>query len=374
MHQYGPWVVSKIKDKFYLRRELLPRNRNAKWESYKGNYNTSDRDEVDALKRRLNARFIQEKQQHEARYDFNYTYFNKPLIERFEGELWSHTDTKDHVTRQLSYLNIAFTFFVHKMKLPVPTDWIKHQAAFGKHIESLKLGHDSMSRIIQATNRYLKFLNVQYPEEIPPILLQPIAKKKLKDMARLAKNDLQNGNRFIDDDSYKLILKHVDPKIKPHLILAYSFGLRRAEILGLKPSCFYKGYLQVKEQLKRVDDGEGKPVYGPLKNRDQRRVPYWFIKNTTALELVQDMKIMHPDTLGHEVSKEMTRINELIKVTQKVDMNINYELHDFRRTFITRAVKKYEINEVRLAAGHSDLSTTSGYLQDDRNLDDEPLV
>lgn len=57
MNYYGPWYINKCKNKFYLRREILPRaaNRKIKWQSYDGQYDSGDFDVVQALRQKLNA-------------------------------------------------------------------------------------------------------------------------------------------------------------------------------------------------------------------------------------------------------------------------------------------------------------------------------
>lgn len=48
-----------------------------------------------------------------------------------------------------------------------------------------------------------------------------------------------------------------------------------------------------------------------------------------------------------------------------------YESHDFRRTFITKALRLYAPIDIQKAVGHASLSTTMGYAMDDRNHDSE---
>jgi integrase len=68
---------------------------------------------------------------------------------------------------------------------------------------------------------------------------------------------------------------------------------------------------------------------------------------------------MHPDTF---YEKWCTYISSL---------NLSYDLHDLRRTFITKALRLHHPRDVQMAVGHVSLTTTMGYAQDDRDTSDE---
>ncbi len=70
---------------------------------------------------------------------------------------------------------------------------------------------------------------------------------------------------------------------------------------------------------------------------------------------------MHPDSLGKKFAAFMA------------ELGLEYEMHDLRRTFITRALDLNNGNAtpVMLAVGHTNSAVTMAYLRDNRVLDDE---
>ncbi len=57
-------------------------------------------------------------------------------------------------------------------------------------------------------------------------------------------------------------------------------------------------------------------------------------------------------------------------------LKLDYDIHDIRHSWTTRAVrvKKLHIRDVQLAAGHENIETTMGYLQDDRVFEEVPFI
>jgi integrase len=79
--------------------------------------------------------------------------------------------------------------------------------------------------------------------------------------------------------------------------LAYFYGLRRNEALGLCLQDVRNAYLSVERQYVGLDKN-GKPMYAPLKNRTSRNVPHLFLEPSEAYEFIEMMQqhLMHPDT------------------------------------------------------------------------------
>ena len=78
--------------------------------------------------------------------------------------------------------------------------------------------------------------------------------------------------------------------------------------------------------------------------------------NNLTANLINQIELINPDTFSDIFKTEMRRLK------------LPFQLHDFRRTFITRSLRKYNYMDVRLAVGHTDLETTNKYIQDDRGL------
>ena len=141
-------------------------------------------------------------------------------------------------------------------------------------------------------------------------------------------------------------MKTVKDDIKPLIILAYRFGLRCSEVLGLNQDDVYLDYLLIERQY------EGKNKYCNTKSRDNRMVPYWYISPEETYNLISQIKRINPNTLSRRFIKESG----------------GKEMHDLRRSWITLSLRKQHYRDVQLAAGHRNIETTQKYIQDDRVL------
>lgn len=257
-------------------------------------------------------------------------------------------------------------FFVNFMKLPDPNTWAKNQTSWGLALTGGNLHHKifetrassrTIKLVIQIANRFLRYLHQQRPDQYPLIKLTPISKSVLKQYA--AEHDETDIGQYVKDEDWVKIQEKLPSDIKPFIHLMYYYGLRRSESLGFQSvDAVRNAYLNVTHQLKSVTP---EPVFGPLKSREQRKTPHWFCSVDEAFEMVTQSltKKMHPDTLDQ-------RWNEYMR-----GLGMDYKLHDFRRTFITKALRTQNPRDVQLAVGHVDLRTTMRYAQDDRTLGDE---
>jgi integrase len=134
------------------------------------------------------------------------------------------------------------------------------------------------------------------------------------------------------------------------------------EIGQLQPKDLKKGFLSIERQLRsNVDDNK---LYKPLKSRFTRKTPHWFCTPAMTYELIQGIEnlTLNSDHISHLFSDLMEKLNLP-----------NYVIHDLRRTFITNCVRKgIAREELRLAVGHVDSSTTDKYyVMDIRDIDGE---
>jgi integrase len=71
---------------------------------------------------------------------------------------------------------------------------------------------------------------------------------------------------------------------------------------------------------------------------------------------------VHPDTLGMYFAALMKKLK------------LPYQMHDLRRTFITKVLELNSPKQVMLAVGHANIETTMKYIRDDRAMDDSIFV
>lgn len=348
------WAVTKRKDGTKRIRRYRKVNDKIVWESYPTEkFEGYSDQEIHALLNKLNATLVIEENEAKARYDFDYSYINKLTISEFEKHLSNLINDKNHITTSMTILNeYTFNFFIHKMKVPDPNKWLKFEDNFVTFLLKDKKSTSYLKRIIQTTNRFLKFLHKKYPNEVNLIVLEPISKVKFKNQ------DTDERLKYISEAQYNVICEKIDSQLLIPFKISYHFGLRCAEVLGLEAKDVFEDCLDVNRQLIKLEPIKNT---GPLKNKTKRSVPYWFASPEDIYEWIESMTLMHPDTLSRKFALEMERLK------------LPFEFHDLRRTFITRALRSYNIRDVQLAAGHSDLKTTMLYAQDDRQLQRKPF-
>lgn len=345
------WTLTNFGAKGFIIRRYRKVDSKTIWETYpSSNYKHLPFEEIEKLVKRLNFKHEQKEQEALKKYDYNSQYINPKTLSSFESFLKTRSNRIQHVNALMGCLHQhTFKFFITTSKLPDPNLWKRQEHEFGKYLLKLKLSAAHITRITQTTNRFIRFLHEQYQDEVRLFELAPVSLHVLKDI----KTTNTDRIKYINEAHYKTICKNVDAKILPAIKLAYNFGLRRSEVLGLNEADVYEDSLAVERQLNKLVPVKS---YKSLKNKEKRDVEYWFCSPEETFSLIKNLEQMHPDTLGDLFLKEMKKLN------------LPYQFHDLRRTFITNALRKYHYRDVQLAAGHSDLKTTQRYAQDDRRL------
>ena len=295
------------------------------------------------------------------------------LLEEFRLQLKLEIPTQKDSDSHFRNLNRYFLdFFIKKLELDLPMDWKLKETLWGASLlgekGSILIFEDNKTRsvktikgIVQIANRFMAFLHQRKPKVVPAIKFTPVSKARLKlHHANLNLNKEEIG-KFITPDHWDDIESNLPSDIAPFIKLGYYYGLRRRESLAVTQNEIGTKFLAIKKQLNTV--GKSGPEFVPLKNRNSRKVPYWFLNASETYKLVQECKDkrIHPDTLSYKFIEYMD------------SMNLPYRLHDLRRTFITRALDKNKGNAlpVMQAVGHSNTDITMKYLRDNRELEFE---
>ncbi len=265
----------------------------------------------------------------------------------------------------------CLTYFIVHLKLIDPVEWKAHEHSWGAALlgESPELvGPDwkpsrkFVKTVTQIANRFLAYLHARYPAEYPPLKFSPISLAKLGNHEATRKMGETPRVKFLDEAAAAKIITEArrlhGPAIAASFALSYSYGLRRGESQAVALGDIRREYLSIGRQFK---DSSGKTY--PLKNLKDRKTPHWLSSAKEAYALIQDLATaapVHPDTLGQYFTDAC-----------KAAGVAGHEHHDLRRSFITRALRGRDPRDVQLAVGHSSLTTTMGYAQDDRDLADE---
>lgn len=326
---------------------------------------------LEQLVDQLNHRHISALEKAEAAYKFKHTFITQELIDAFRTKLEADIPTRRYADNLFYGLQRhVLHWFINQLGKPDPIDWKRAESKWGLALrgdldeigEKFRIWDepvhpDTIKKRIQIANRFLEFLHAELPEVVPPIRLNPISKAQM----RLYKTAFDRDGeyvpgKYIPPEDWLTIEKSIDPSIKSLVQLGYYFGLRRCESLGVTQDDLYEDCLELERQI--VSFTDGKPQYGPLKNRKTRRVEYWFYSPGKLYDsILTEADKMHPATYGQLFKSEMERLG------------FSYTLHDLRRSFITKAFRDGKApRDIQLAVGHADLKTTLRYAQDDRGL------
>lgn len=377
--KFGAYFLAKEKGSFTIRRMiLLPDGKRTATRLDKARYaKYTDFEELKKLVIRLNGR---ENRRAIKGIETKLAFLPTTLMEEFrellQAEIPSQKDARNHYKNLHRY---CLKFFIDLMKLQDPVEWKANETKWGIALLdelsasdlNLRIYTDDGGRsvktikgVIQTTNRFMAFLHKKLPQEIPFIKFDPISRAKFKDYHAKLNMGVGPIGKFITDKDWALIDKELPDDIAPFVRLGYYYGLRRAETLGLELNDIAKHHLNIKRQLTNMNGDQ--PNFAPLKNKLERKTPHWFIDPETTYSFVEDAvsKRIHPDTLGVKFSAFMK------------EMKMDYNLHDLRRTFITKALDKNNGNAkpVMMAVGHGNSDVTMRYLRDDRQLDDVVFV
>lgn len=349
-----------------------------KWQSYpsKSYKHLKVEADLEAFVTRLNGEHEAARKKAEAAYEFKHKFITAELLANWEENVRATMTKEVSANDHIKMVKICFlNFFINQLKLSDPMDWHKHQLQWGQALMSKdkkhKLYKDGKPRskrriddIVWASNRFMRFIHKANPGLFPLIEFEPISKPVLADYEarrRLDNRETRIG-KFVPDKDWTVIEKKLSPRVRPFVQLAYYLGLRRAETLGVQLEDVYEDYFHLQRQLEAIP--ETGPKYGPPKNDKPRHVPYWFTTPDDIYYLIESLPPrMHPDTLLDKVGQEMK------------DLGFDYTMHDFRRTFITRALRKGISHWLVMeAVGHADVETTKRYVMDEKDEDRKPYV
>ncbi|RYZ68572.1 MAG: hypothetical protein EOP09_09330 [Proteobacteria bacterium] len=182
-----------------------------------------------------------------------------------------------------------------------PLQWhMVHKTEWAKYLMSSEAPGSAAAKkeIVKAANRFMLWLHDRRPGEVPPLKFQPLTKAVLKKVT--ADRQTHGEARvptMIKDEHWAIIRCKLPTSVKPFALLAYHYGLRRSETLGLELKDVKLGYLRVERQLETFADST--PSFGPLKGREARKVPHWFSTPSEVHDLITlaVSERVHPDTL-----------------------------------------------------------------------------
>lgn len=322
------------------------------------------------------------------------------LSVKFENYLKSRSSNPRHAQRCRRMVEMHFlNYFYNERKpsLPDYQDWIKlkTQAEYieyllNKKVEASRnrgkktnLSVKTIRSIIQYVNHFMKFIHIESEGNIPlfKFTFPSITPARLVDHAERRKKTLPNivppSKQYVDEKTFQKIYKSAPEDLKSAIWIAYKYGLRRSEVLGVELENVKKSHLKITEQLLGLEierDENKKRVAitkknkGLLKNRkvEGRKIPHWFATPAEAYIHIEKLKVVSPSVLSKEWAKLMDKLN------------LDFTFHNLRNAFCSNALRdcqklKISPTDVQLAMGHSDIRTVMIYLRDYRKLDDDEV-
>lgn len=313
--------------------------------------------------------------------EFKHAFINEKLLEEYLSYLIATIPTEAVAKSEFYALKThALAYFINKLNLADPVDWKRKeslwtQALLNRRQDKAKtppVWEDNKDRsptlikgTVQALNRFMRWLNKRDMHTYPLILFDPVTAAQMKDLkARRVLNGDAIIRKMVRKESWEHIKESSTGFLNAALNLAYHYGLRRNEVLGLQKEDVRQGWINLQRQLKKFTI-KGGPKYGPLKGRDARTVPHWFCTAKQAYAWIEEIEKgrIDPRDFSELASKFFDRIEE------------DHTMHDFRHTWTSFAVRSHTTFEVMKAAGHKDLNTTNKYLHMGEEYDkDAPYI
>lgn len=328
------------------------KNRRLPISKYKGI--RQDESELQRFITRLNHRISTKKV-----VEFKHAFINQNLLDEYLAHLCQQIPNQENAKTEHYYLvNYCINFYMGRKNVINPLDWPSYQDVWGAYLQSPECPKSAKTKraIVQALNRFCLWLQHKRPLEITrQLVFNPISKARYKMIE--ATREL-NGDKIpakdISADHWHDIQGGIHSDLWPISMIAYLYGLRRSEILGLKIDDVKTDCLSIERQVLTVD-----PItYGPLKGRKQRFVPHWFCNADACYAMVRRLILMHPDTLTNKWS-------DLMK-----SLNYSYHFHDIRHTWTTNcwSIPGLLPKQIQDAAGHENIETTMKYTHSDKTL------
>lgn len=300
-----------------------------------------------------------------ARLRIEHAYISPQLLVEYAGYLERTVPSRKNAHRNFGYLTThCLDYFVTSHKLRDPIEWHRQQEAWGAHLLGLDLSRAAIKQIIIETNRFIRWLHRLRPEEVPLFVFEPIEKSILRQYeARRKLDGKARESKYVIPEHRDIIFEGLkDARVCAAAHLAYSYGLREAEVMGLKPEDIWTTYLKVERQMVALPE-PADPQYDVLKGREARKTPHWLADPSEAHDWISTIatKLMTPNTLCARWGAEMRRLG------------LDYHFHDLRHAFVTDALTDQTAREVQLAVGHKDISTTMLYAHDNREMIARPF-
>jgi integrase len=363
--------------------------------------------ELEAFVRRLNAEEFAEETAKERILDRR-AFLNEKLLEQYAFHLAVRRPRK--ATAEMNCLRRhAIDVFVSGFGKKNPKDWLREEDRWYNYLlNDPKAPGSTRSKIyvLQCLNRFLNWLHRERRDEMPLFQFEGPGQDRLErvDRDRVASGEKKSDRRDIPEEDWKAIREALedDTEVEVRLqfgkirkqerwehirywaFLAYDYGLREAETMGLTfegPDCVYTDSIELKRQLDRYSADS--PTYTVLKSQgrngtrrqrkvEKRDVPHWMHADAerTADWIEKGRRfLMHPNTLCHEWAEFISTLVAQGKLKRK------WQFHELRHTWITRARAAVGTpngpksdREVQLAAGHASIETTEGYSHDHRKF------
>ena len=262
--KFNRWLLNKEKqrgvERFAIKRWMTFPDGTEKLERLpvkKYQFIRDDEDELKKLVVRMNSQ-VPPEQKTKVAVELKHAFIDPKMLEDYKDYLLVQIPTRSKAINEHNYLvNYFLNFFIGKLNLADPLQWHAiHKTEWAKFLisDEAPAAAGSKKEVVAAANRFMAWLHDRRPQEVPPLKFQPLTKAKYKEIDAIrAMNGETREPQLVKDEHWAIIrTKLPNTTISPYVLLAYYFGLRRAESLGLNPGDARKGYLWVKRDSSQI--------------------------------------------------------------------------------------------------------------------------
>jgi hypothetical protein len=348
--------------------------------------------------------------------NYDHAWINDELLQQYrQDEIYSCINDRTNADALFGYLNrYALHWFITLKRLHSPLQWKAYEKEWGRYLmnkkedestlkDDLRIFRDKdtdkhrtpknrqlsakvLKNTVYEMNRFVRYVYKKRRNEFENELVEiepwgdALIKTYASDWKIKNKRRLSKYIKVIHWQTIKERMKKENVPWRHQVGLAYDYGLRRNETMGLETDSVRPQYLHLTKQLKKITKTTDEKIrtFKPLKGREtERKIEHWFVdpKETQARIRLMLTCLSHPDTISKGFINLCKRINKEEQKRKKTDKECfpTYWFHDLRRTFITNAVKAEKSRyDLQLAIGHkSERVLNQFYLMDARELEDD---
>lgn len=295
---------------------------------------------------------------------FNNSFFDKNDVEAFCKHIARNSRSEkrsDYIFKTLS--KYFFEYFLPRNCRTKDDFYSQKDLWFDWLIKKQGLAYDTIKKIIQFSNKYLKHNGEKFKIDYYQFNTKDVPQKVIQ--ARHI--DEESKRIFVPKNIFRQLLKVADKRIHSHLKLAYYYGLRLGETLAATEDNIYESHIEITHAINH--QGE----LAVPKDAERRKIPHLYIDADEVYEIISERASLDRTTVSKLAAQAVLKLKTENIITKLFD------LHALRGSYCTNTMNsilefKISYNQVREYMGHSQLTTTMLYLYKSDNFSDKKYI